>query len=265
MRAKLFAAASVAALCAFAFSPAMAAPAAGGFIGGGYANTQFDHGLGHLDDWNLNGSASTPLGSSDFTLQGDGAYHSQHSSIFGTSHTDQLNLSVIWNAPMGKIGATVGRDGFGFGGPISISGTTYGGFGVLYPNHQWTVGLKGGSLEFGSGFGSAGYWGGEVVGYPTPNIALSLTGDQMHTPSGFFCPCSASNINSWSLGGEWQPTANPWSVSLGYENTKLYGINSNSWGLNFRYYFGGGSTLVDHHRNGAETWGTQQSALRFIF
>ncbi len=260
MRTKLLAAASVAALGLFAFTPAMAQPGVGGYVDGGYANSQISGGGPHLDDWGLSGAAAAPLGTSQFTVQGDGEYDHLSTSGFHSDNS-QIDLSVIWNHPtMGKIGATVGRDSYGFIGPESLTGTTYGGFGVLYPNNQWTVGLKGGSLQFGSGIPSISYWGAKVAGYPTQNIELSATGDWANMPSGFF----GGNINSWGLGGEWQPTANPWSVKLGYDNSKWSGSTIQTWSLKFRWYFGGGSNLVDHQRNGAEPWGTRQTALRFL-
>lgn len=264
MRTKLLAAASVAAMGLFAFSPAMAQPGVGGYVSAGYANSQISGGGPHLDDWGVNGAAAAALGSSQFTVQGDGSYDHLSTSGFHSDNS-QMNLSVIWNHPtMGKIGATIGRDSYGFIGPESITGTTYGGFGVLYPNQQWAVGLKGGSLDFGSGIPNIGYWGAEAVGYPTPNIALSLTGDWAHLPSGFFGPGS-NNINSWGLGGEWQPTSHPWSVKLGYDNSRWAGATINTWSLGFHWYFTGGPNLVSHHRDGAETWGTRQTAVRFLF
>jgi hypothetical protein len=261
MRAKLFAAASVAALCAFAFTPAMAA-SPGGYIDGGYANSQFNHGFGHVDDWNLNGSAETPLGGSAVTLQGDGSVHSLHSSVFGTTHNTELDLSLILNGTMGKVGATVGRDSIGVGGPTSFDGTSYSAFGVLYPNSMFTLGIKGGAVNFTSGFPNISSWGGEVLAYPTANIAVGLNGDAANRA--FLVGGHASN---WALSGEWQPTSNPWSLKLGYDNTRFSGIGltSNTWSLNLRWYFGGGSTLRDHHRNGAETWGTRQSGIMSIF
>jgi hypothetical protein len=259
MRTKLLTAASVAALGLFAFTPAMAQPGVGGYVDGGYANTTISGGGPHLNDWRLSGSAAAALGGSSFTVQGDGSYDSLH--VPGeTLNGSQLNLSLIWNAPMGKIGATVGRDSFGFIGPESLDGTTYGGFGVLYPNQQWTVGIKGGSLNFGSGIPNSTYYGGEIVGYPTPDIALGLNGDHAHVDL-----FGGANVDTWGLNGEWQPTANPWTVKLGYDNSKFGSARLNTWSLNFRWYFGGGSTLVSHHRDGAEPWGTRQTALRFLF
>lgn len=258
MRANLLVAASAAALGLFAFTPAMAAPAAGGYIDAGYANTSCS-GCGHWDDWNVSGAAETPLGSSNFSVQGDGSYHSMNIEHLPQAHFSQMNLSVMYNASMGKVGATIGRDEMGIG-PESISGTTYGAFGVLYPNQQWTLGVKGGAWEVGSGFPHVGYWGAEVKGYVQPNISLGLTYDQANFSGGM----GSDDVTTWGGAAEWQPTASPWSVKLGYANTKFFGTNMNTWMLNFRWHFGGGSTLVDHDRNGAEPWGTQQTALRFL-
>lgn len=258
MRKALIAAASTTVLGLLAFTPAMAAPAPAGYVDAGYANTSCS-GCGHWDDFNVSAAAETPLGSSAFTAQLDGDYHSMSIEHLPHVHFSQTNLSVMWNAPMGKLGATVGHDEFGFGGE-GISGTTYGGFGVLYPNSQWTLGAKGGAWDVGSGFPHVGYWGAEVKGYVKPNISLGVTYDTAH----FSGCCGSNDVNTWAGAGEWQPTAQPWSVKLGYANSKFFGTNMNTWSLNFRWHFGGGSSLVDQDRNGAEPWGTQQTALRFV-
>lgn len=263
MRTKLLAAASVAALGLFAFTPAMAQPGVGGYVDAGYTNNQFNHGFPHNDEWTLSGAAAAPLGSSQFTVQGDGSALEQHSSAFGTTRGGQLDLSLIWNHPtMGKLGATIGRVEVPVGGPTSIDGTSYGAFGVLYPNHMWTLGVKGGSVQLGSGLPDSTYYGGEIVAYPTQNIALSLTGDSADK----VFPIE-DRVDSWGLGGEWQPTASPWSVGLGYSSARFSGISltDSAWSLRFRWYFGGGSNLVSHHRDGAETWGTRQTGYRSLF
>jgi hypothetical protein len=264
MRKSLLVAASAATLGLLAFTPAMAQPGVGGYVGAGYSNDQFDHGFGHQDNWTVNGAAAAALGSSQFTIQGDGSYTNQHGTVFGTVHNSDVDLSLIWNHPtMGKIGATVGRLNIGApGGPVSFGANTYGGFAVLYPNNQWTVGAKGGTVQIGSGFPDSTVWGAEVVGYPMPNLGLSLTADSAdHVyPTG-------TRTDSWGLGAEWEPTAAPWSVKVGYDNHRFNGIglHDNAWSLNFRWYFGGGSTLVSHHRDGAETWGTRETGYRSIF
>jgi hypothetical protein len=257
MRAKLFAAASVAALCAFAFTPAMAA-APGGYIDGGYAYTNASgSGSSHLNDWNVTGAVNVPFGASAFSGQLDANYHGISSSGSSSVHTDAGELSVMWTAPMGRIGATAGATEIGGSGSSSHL-NNYGGFGVLYPNAQWTIGAKGASVTC-SGCSSATVWGGRVMGYPTSNVALNVDYDSLQL--------SGSNVHTWSAGGEWQPTPQPWTVRLGYANSSSSGGSGhlNSYSINFRWYFGGAGTLVQHHRDGAEPWGTKIDPFKFIW
>jgi hypothetical protein len=219
---------------------------------GGYSGTD-NWGSQTLNDWNVSGAANAPLGGSNFSVQVDGTYHGFNVNHF-SFHYDQGDVSLVWNHPKGKLGATAGTNEFGGGGG-SFDFQNYGAFGVFYPGSQWTVGLKGGEFTC-SHCGSLTYWGGEVIGYPTPDLALSLKADTYGS--------HGSNTNVWGVGGEWQPTARPWTVRAGYDRTHFdgIGVNFNTYSVGFRWYFGGGSNLVQHHREGAETWGAHQTAFQ---
>lgn len=246
------------AAAAFAFvSPAMAAGPSGN-IGGGYNSTSSSGGSGHLNDWNVNGSINVPFGSTHLSGQLDGDYNAFHLSGGGNLHSSQVDGAVMWNDPRGRVGLTVGQTTFGiFGSSIHVN--NYGLFGVYYPSDRWTVGLKGGQLRQSSFH--ANDYGEEVIGYVNPNLAVSVTGDQL-TGSG-------SHINSWGLGGEFQPTARPWTVAANYGYTGFSGGGGhlNTIGIKLKWYFGGGatSTLVQNHREGAETFGTRQSAINYFY
>lgn len=256
MRFMLLAAASVAAIGALGATSASAA-SPGGYLDGGYSDTTCSGCSGNLNDWNITGAVNMPFGASHFSGQLDGDYHG-FSGGGSSFHSDQAAISVMWTGAMGRIGATAGTNEFG-GSGSSFDFQNYGAFGVWYPNQQWTVGIKGASVTC-SGCSSATAWGGRVMGYATPNIALNLDYDTFQSNGG-------GHLDTWSAAGEWQPTANPWTVRLGYANTSISGGGPtlNTYSINFRWYFGGGSTLVGHHREGAEPWGTQQSAFRFLF
>jgi hypothetical protein len=253
MRIQLLAAASVAALGLFAFTPATAASPSG-YVDGGYSN--YNSGFtGNIHDWNVTGAGNFPLGASSFSLQVDANYHGMNGSGF-SFHTDEAELSLIWAHPMARLGASAGTNeiGGGGGGPHFQN---YGGFAVFYPNQQWTVGLKGSALTC-SGCSDFRTWGGEVAGYPTQNLALRAGYDEIDLPH-------VPKVETWSVGGEWQPTPRPWAVRLGFGNTTRPGVSVSALSIGFRWYFGGGSTLVQHHRDGAETWGTAQRGLLIFY
>jgi hypothetical protein len=255
MRAKLLAAAGVTATFAFASAAFAASPT--GYIDGGYTNFSANGVTGAVNDWNVTGAGDFPLGASDFSLQVDANYHDLTTSGLN-SHTDQAELSLIWAHPMARIGATAGVNELGGGGGSAVHYQNYGGFAVFYPNQRWTLGVKGSSLTC-SGCGAFTTWGGEVVGYATPDLALNVGFDRVDVVHG-------RNLNTWSVGGEWQPTPRPWAVRLRYGNTKLPGGPTiNAYGVGVRWYFGGSGSLVKHHREGAETWGTTQRGLLIFY
>jgi hypothetical protein len=256
MRIKLLGAATAAAL-GLAFTPALAAGPSGYIDGGyGYINSSSCSGCGHLNEWNVTGSGNMPLGGSHFSAQVDGEYHGLSGTGSSSLHWWQADLSLMWSGSGGKVGATAGTNEFGASG-LSFRYQNYGAFAVGYAGPSITLGMKAGEVSC-SGCHNSNYWGGEVIGYPMPNLAISGRGDT--------ATLSGSTFSDWNVGGEWQPTQTPWSVRLGYNYSKLpIGPALNTYSIGFRWYFGGNGTLVQHHRDGDETWGTRQTALGLIF
>jgi len=252
MNLKLLAGACAAAACTLWVGQAMADPS--GTIGAGYNYTTTPGFSGHIDDWNVNGSLAAPI-TSNITLQGDASYDnfSESGSSF---HLTQVSGSGFWQGAKGRLGLTAGYNEFGASG-FSFHFENYGAFGEFYATDKFTMGLKGGSLT-GSGL-NATYVGGEVIGYPMPNLALSGTID--------YAGVSGSHINTYGAKAEYLVSeTTPISVTGGYVYTDLGGgFHLNTWMIGAKFYFGGKGSLVDHQRSGAETWGTKQSALTFLF
>jgi len=253
MRTKLLVSACAVTIAAAFATSAMAADPSGS-IGAGYGYTDANGGGGHLNDWNVDGSVYVPVADAKWAVQIDANYHGLSASGGGGSlHADNASASAMWNQSWGRIGATIGTNDIGGGGGSSTSFQNYGAFGVFYPSSQLNIGIKAGQL---SASGShIDYYGGEVVGYATPNVALSASVDNVHQ--------SGTDFTSYSVGGEWQPTAQPWTAALTYDNTKSFGTTLNTYGIRLKWYFGAGSNLAQRQREGAETWGTKQTALRF--
>ena len=227
-----------------------------GSLGGGYGYTSGSGGSGHVNDWNVDGSINVPLGSTHFSGQLDGEYHAFNGSGGGSKfHDSKIDGALIWNDSRGRLGADIGQTTFGFSGS-SLHFDNYGVFGVYYPSDRWTVGLKGGQVRASGSHSN--YYGEELIGYVNPNFAVSLTGDQF-TPSG-------SHLNTYGIGAELQPTARPWTIAAKYDYTSISGFGGhlNTIGLRLKWYFGGGSTLVQHHRDGPETFGTRQTAINLL-
>ena len=253
MNMKLLAGACAAAVCSLWVGQAMADPS--GTLGVGYNYTTAPGLSGHLNDWNVNGSIAAPI-TSNLSLQGDASYDGFSGSGGGNFHTTQVSGSGFWQGAKGRLGLTAGYNEFGASG-TSVHFENYGGFGVMYATDRLTLGLKAGGLT-GSGL-HATYVGGEIVGYATPNVALSGTID--------YAGISGSHINTYGAKVEYLVSeTTPISITGGYTYTDLGGgFHLNTWMIGGKFYFGGKGTLVDHQRSGAETWGTKQSALTFLF
>ena len=129
---------------------------------------------------------------------------------------------------------------------------------MLYAGDRLTLGLKGGGLS-GSNVSST-YGGGEIVGYATPNVAISGTIDGLTT--------NHVNFASYGLRGEILPApATPISLFGGYTYQTIGPIHFNVYSLGLKIYFGGpkDATLVERHRSGVETWGASRPNLKLLF
>jgi hypothetical protein len=252
MRMQLLAGAAALALCSVFAGSAMADPS--GTIGGGYDYIQFPGSSGHLNDWNVNGSIAAPI-TSNITVQGDGAYdYYTAPGSSGSLHTTNVSGSAFWQASKGRIGVTAGYNEIG-GSGSSFHFENYGAFGTFYASDKVTLGLKGGEITGNAGL-KLGYVGGEVVGYVTPDVALAGTIDYA-SQSGF-------HITSYGGNVEWMVSHSvPVSVTGGYTYTEIFGSHLSTYMIGAKFYFGKGSSLVEHQRTGSETWGTKQSALNF--
>jgi hypothetical protein len=213
-------------------------------------------------------SGVTPLGSSDFSLQGDGAYH--YLTTSGVNLNDyEADGALSWRNSVFRVGAAVAYSGFqsnNSGAHVNLNFVSYGVYGEWFANDSFTVGVKGGGATAsggggGIGFGSTtlGYAGAEAVGYATPDVAISGSVDYLGGNGG--------NLTTAGAKVEWLVSrTTPISVFAAYTYDDLSGVTANIFSVGAKWYIGGGSTsLVDHQRNGVDDWGPQPSARNVNF
>jgi hypothetical protein len=252
MKIKLLAGACAAAVCTLWFGQAAADPTA--TLGGGYSYTDVNGSSGHLNDWGVNGSVAAPV-LSNWTVQADGSYDDLTGEGSGSAHTAQISGTAFWSGAKGRIGATAGYNELGSGHSTAHL-ENYGGFGVLYPTNSLTLGFKGGALV-GDGL-HTGYVGAEIVGYITPDAAISGTIDNTTIGN--------TRLTAYGVHAEYLASHTlPISVSGGFTRTELGPVELNTYTIGLKYYFGGKGSLVEHQRSGDETWGAKQSATSFLF
>jgi len=254
MNMKLLAGACAAAACTLWAGQALADPS--GTLGVDYNYTTVPGASGHIGDWGVNGNVALPI-TSNLTIQADAAYDGYSETGGSDFHTDQISGTGFWQGAKGRLGLTGGYNELGASG-ASVHFENYGAFGEFYATNQITLGLKGGSLTT-SGF-NATYVGAEAVGYVMPDLALSGTYD--------YVGVSGAHINGYGVGAEYLISEKaPISITGGYTYTDVgSGVHLNTWMIGAKFYFGGkGTTLVDHQRSGAETWGNKTSSLFFLF
>ena len=225
-------------------------------VSGGYTQIKASNiGAIKFDDWGIGAAVQAPV-APNWNVQGDAAYDTLNATG-ASGHTATVGGAAFWAGTHGRLGATVAYNEFGVSSTLTHF-TTYGAFGVLYASNQVTVGLKGGGL---SGAGStASYGGGEIIGYATPNVAISGAIDGLTTGS--------THFSSYGVRGEMLPApATPVSLFGGYTYQAIGPIHFNVYSVGLKVYFGGpkGESLVDRHRTGVETWGTARPNLKLLF
>jgi hypothetical protein len=239
-----------------------------GTITGDYANTQVK-GAPHTDAWGVDGSAVVGLGAPDVDAELDGSYH--HLSNSGAdANVWNVGGSAFWAPGPGRLGATVTYTSLDFSGAasgVNAHATTYGAFGEYYFENMLTLGAKGGGLDgtlgisgLGSGSATGSYLGGEVVGYLSPDFALSGTVDHYAIHS--------AHLTSYTASGEYLISETmPLSIFGGYTNTQFSsGLgHANTWFAGLRFYLDGAPTLIDHQRNGTLGWIGSSNGLQAAF
>ena len=234
--------------------PAIADPTA--TLSGGYSQIKSTTvGALKFDDWGVGAAVQTPV-APNWNVQADAAYDTLNAPG-ASGHTATVGGAGFWAGAQGRLGATVAYNEFGVAG-ASTHFTTYGAFGVLYASDRITLGLKGGGL---SGSGSTASWGaGEIIGYATPNLAISGTIDGLATGS--------THFSSYGVRGEVLPApATPVSLFGGYTYQAIGPVRFNVYSVGLKVYFGGpkAASLVDRHRTGVETWGMARPNLKVLF
>jgi hypothetical protein len=237
-------------LGAVSSGPAMAAAPMGvaGTISGDYGNV--DIGGGSADSWGISGAAAfgvNPM--SDIGVQINGGYRNL-SGGGGDADIFDVGGSVYWAPAMGRLGGTVAYKNFDFGGGFDANITAYGAFGEYFIGPAVTIGAHGGGWTGSfSGFSdNGGYVGGELLGYLTPNVALSGTIDFLG---------GGGDTTTYGVGAEWQFLQSvPLSVFGGYRNTDVGGgNNADIWFIGLRFYAGAvPMDLIGNHRNGTLGW-----------
>ena len=253
MRMKLVAGASLLAITLVP-AAALAAPVVQSWtLGATYGQSQISG--EHLNNWGAAGQGVLPIGAGNWAVQGDLTYNEQ--SISGTDiHTTNGVISGFYQDPMGmgRIGASVGYGTLDLAGE-TVNNTSYGLFGDWYVSSAVTVSGRFGGLSFsGGGISTASsYAGAQLVGYATPDVAISGTVD--------YFKLGPINDTTESIKAEWliSQTA-PISVFASYGNTQLkeFGTtdNINTYTVGVKVYFGGNASLKERQRDGAESWGS---------
>jgi hypothetical protein len=272
MHRYLMTAACAAAFGVFACGSAMADPApaasdavvAQGTISADYTDLNVNHLSGNVNDWGGGASGVLPLGG-DFAVQADGGYH-ELNARGGDIGQWNVGGALAWTPAMGRLGVNVTYTGFDVshgGGNVDL--TTYGAYGEWYAGDRLTADLKAGGARLSAGFGGVsgngtlGYVGGQLVGYATPDFAVTGSVD--------WAGRSGINITTASLQAEYLVSHDmPLSVFGGYTYTDFSSITrANAFSIGLKYYFGGGGSLVQHQRTGVDSWGPAASAIRFLF
>jgi len=256
LKLNLFGAACALALATVS-APAFAAANFDGILDGGYSNYDFSHGGGSVNDWHINGGGMFGLAPS-WAAQIDGGYN--HSDGNGNSaNAWNINGAAFWRANAGRIGATVGYTSIDSSG-ASANATHYGLFGDWYATRSITVGVKGGAFN-GDHSTKGDYAGVQLVGYVTPDFALTGSYDYTHLNH-------VTNENDFTAQAEWMFSHSmPLSLYGGYTRAEFsHSISANVWFVGLRFYCDPvDGALVDRQRNGAEIYGAHfgPAALRF--
>ena len=197
----------------------------------------------------------------DLGLNLDLGYHNVSST--GPS-LDNWNVgaSLVWTMDNWRFGPTLGYQHSSISS-FSTQATNYGAFADYFATPSFTVSGKGGG--FSTHPGSDGYYfGGQLKGYPCPNLAIGGTIDHAHF-NGF----GGSNETDYGLGAEYQ-FAGRFSVYGGYSYSDFSPGNFHvtTWSVGIRLYDdtnSGTRDLVDRQRTGTTGWSTQFAALALKF
>lgn len=247
---KKFLFASAMAVATLAAAPAFAG---NGYLGATAAHTEAE--IGSLDgdgkSLNIGGAGVTSLGER-LGLQFDGGV---------TFHdSDDLSDDTAFN---GGLHLFHQKEGGRFGGFVGAS--------TIDDVNTWDVGLEG-QMFYGNVIlnGAVGYfdiddldldgWGGRVGADYFPQDNFSLSGN-----FGIGAADAGSNdLDAWSLSarGEYQFVGSPFSVSGGYEHSRIddFDLEIDTISLGVNYNFGGG-TLKDRATTGAGLGGLGLSSL----
>jgi hypothetical protein len=240
-------------LAAFCLAAGAALADPGATVSGAYSDIADANGAGHVRAWHVDGSAVTPLGASPWSVQADASYNGlKGPNVDG--HVTNLSASVLRTGKRGRIGATVGYNAFP--GLNLADRTNYGAFGEYWAGDRATLALKGGGVSGGGT--TATYGGGEVVGYLTPDVALSGSIDHLRQPG--------AHITVATAQAEWLPSRrSPASLFAAYSNVDFNGPRQHVWLVGFKLQFGAGAkaSLVERQRTGPAGWAAAATVLKF--
>jgi hypothetical protein len=242
--------AAVLAVLPFESASAEAPNGFAGTLSGAYGQSSCG-GCGSIHNWGISGQGAFGLGTSDLGAEVDLGY--QGSSLAGfDSHAFGFGGNIFWAPVQGRLGATVGYTTLDTNPDVNV--WNYGVFGEYYIAPQITLGVAGGGLTASCcGSSESGtYIGGGGIGYIIPDLALIGTISSTHADN-------FGTATSYGIAAEWLVSETfPISVFAGFNSTDLpfSAPKLNSWLIGAKFYFGsggatGGTTLADHHRNGA--------------
>ena len=221
----LFAAASAAALLA---GPALAQTTVpSGYVGAAYSRSEIDTPIGEAegDGFSIEGAAAIPLGQGPLALQLNGGYNSGEDvdGLDGTAHLFTRNDQFA-------IG--------GFAGVMDVEDTTawvFGGEGQVYlPNVTLAAGAGWGQIDDVD----ADLWGvsGEARFFASDNLRFDAGVGWLNVDTGF----GDADAMTFGVGGEFQPTAAPFSVFTSWSHLELddIDISGDSLSVGARFTFG---------------------------
>ena len=211
---------------------------------------------------NLNWEAGASYGhnwTEDYT-------HANGRSYSDSAEDWNFDFDVFWAGPQSRFGFNGHYDTITHLGHISNGGA----FAEYYFNDSLTLAAKGGYQWAGgqpiSGHGA--YLGIAPTLYAMPNLALTAGFDWQDDVTGG--PCQVGlQVNrfcrgdiggtSFFVNGEFLLNEDiPVAAWAGYTHTDNKFLhehsNTNTFMVGLRWYFTGGGTLEDHHRNGALHW-----------
>ena len=241
-------------------------------VGGDYANTGFERGVGHGDGFDVNGKVDLPLDWNGLGVEAAGGYSERSgSALFGqTANVWNVGGSVYWTDPnfLRLVASYNYLSDNALGSTVNVS--NYGAGAEFYPLDILTFAAKGGG--FSGNFRLSGwYLGGNATGYILPDLALSGSVDDTDETEGSpftTSPALGSDVDL-TFKAEWLVSEEiPFAVYGGYTYSAIdrnwgLGPNANTFFVGAKFYLNsnGAQTLEARQRDTGLDWTTHFAAV----